>query len=62
VNLDELPLAVKVEQAAKVLNLSRGAAYEAVRKGEIPSIRFGRSIRIPRRALLELLGEKADYP
>lgn len=55
--LDELPAVLTVEQAAQVLRLGRGQAYEAVRRGEIPSVRFGRSIRIPRRALLELLGE-----
>lgn len=55
----ELPAVLTVEEAAKLLRIGRGAAYEAVRKGEIPSVRVGRSIRVPRRALLELLGEPA---
>jgi excisionase family DNA binding protein len=57
VNLAELPPALTVDQTAEVLSIGRGSAYEAVRRGEIPSVRLGRTIRVPRRALLELLGE-----
>lgn len=52
----DVPAVLTVEEAAKLLRIGRGAAYEAVRKGEIPSVRVGRTIRVPRRALLELLG------
>jgi excisionase family DNA binding protein len=44
-----------VAQAATVLGISRSNAYECVRLGAIPSIRFGRRIVIPRRAVDELL-------
>jgi excisionase family DNA binding protein len=44
-----------VEQAAAILKISRGTAYEAVRTGEIPSVRIGRCIRVPRAALERLL-------
>jgi excisionase family DNA binding protein len=47
-----------VEEAADVLRISRGAAYEAARRGELPSVRLGRSLRVPRSRLLELLGEQ----
>jgi len=36
-----------VEEVAKVLRTGRSATYEAVRRGEIPSIRVGRFYRIP---------------
>ena len=55
----KLPVVLTVEEAAKALRISRGAAYEAVRTGEIPSVRLGRTIRIPRCRLLDLLGETA---
>jgi excisionase family DNA binding protein len=46
---------MKVERAAKALGISRGAGYEAVRTGEIPSIRIGGRVVVPtawvRRAL-----------
>jgi excisionase family DNA binding protein len=40
-----------VEEAASILRISRGSAYEAVRQGEIPSVKIGRCIRVPRAAL-----------
>jgi excisionase family DNA binding protein len=48
-----------VAQAGKVLGLGRNAAYEAVRKGEIPSLRLGKLIRVPMAALEKMLGEQA---
>ena len=44
-----------VEEAAEVLGLSRAFAYEAVSRGEIPSIRIGRRILVPKVALERLL-------
>jgi len=40
-----------------MLGISRAFAYEAVNRGEIPSIRIGRRILVPRSALENLLGE-----
>ena len=40
-------LTMTVEQAAEVLGISRTLAYEAVRRGEIPSIRIGRRVLVP---------------
>ena len=47
-------LSVSVGEAAKVLGISRYSVYEAVRRGQIPTVRLGRRILIPRRALEEL--------
>jgi excisionase family DNA binding protein len=44
-----------VEEAAKLLGVSRGSAYEAVRRGELPSIRVGKRILVPRAALERLV-------
>ena len=44
-----------VEETAEVLGLSRAFAYEAVNRGEIPSIRIGRRILVPKVALERLL-------
>ena len=41
-----------VAECASFLRISRASAYEAVRKGEIPSFKIGRSIRVSRSALL----------
>jgi excisionase family DNA binding protein len=54
--MTELPLVLTVPEVAKVLRISRGAAYEAVRCGDIPSVRVGRrTIRVPRHRIVELL-------
>jgi excisionase family DNA binding protein len=48
-------LVVSVEEARQLLGLSRGLMYDAVRRGEIPSVKVGRRILIPRAALQKML-------
>jgi excisionase family DNA binding protein len=47
------PLLVRVEEAARILSLSRSTIYEMMDAGEIPSIRRGTARRIPVAALRE---------
>ncbi|MCA9107091.1 MAG: helix-turn-helix domain-containing protein [Planctomycetales bacterium] len=47
---------ISVEQAATVLGLGRTAAYEAARRGELPTRRLGRRVIVPVPALLQWLG------
>jgi excisionase family DNA binding protein len=54
-NNDIEPLTVTVEQAAKLLRIGRSTAYELVHTGDIPSLRLGRRIVVPRSALAESL-------
>ena len=42
--------------AGLALGLSRNPTYQAVKRGEIPSIRIGGAIRVPTAALREMLG------
>ena len=51
----EQRLTMSVEEAAIALGISRTFAYEAVARGEIPCIRIGRRILIPKVALQRLL-------
>ena len=44
-----------VDEAAVVLGIGRNAAYEAARRGDIPVIRIGGRILIPKKALRQLL-------
>lgn len=48
---------MSVEEAAEVLGISRGSAYQAVRMGEIPCIKIGKRILVPRIALDKMLEE-----
>ena len=52
----DMPAVLTVEEAAQVLRIGRGAAYEAVRRGDIPAVRVGRSLRVPRHQLDAMLG------
>lgn len=49
-----------VEEAAEVLGISRNLAYELVQRGELPSLRLGRRVVVPRAAMERLLGVEAN--
>jgi excisionase family DNA binding protein len=49
------PLVLTVTAAARLLGISRALAYELVARGEIPSLRLGRRLVVPRARLLALL-------
>ena len=48
-----------VDELAALLNVSRATAYEAVRSGEIPSIRLGRRIVVPTAPVVKRLNGAA---
>jgi excisionase family DNA binding protein len=50
-------LALSVEEAGELLGISRGLAYELVRKGELPSLRLGRRLIVPLAALESMLAD-----
>lgn len=50
-------LTVPVPIAAKALNLSKNGGYEAVKRGDIPSLKLGpRRIEVPTAPLRRMLG------
>jgi excisionase family DNA binding protein len=49
----------KVQEAAKILGVSRNTAYDAVKTGQLPIIKIGRRFLVPRAALERML-EKAE--
>lgn len=44
-------LTLTVEEAGEVLGISRGLAYELVKRGELPALRLGRRLVVPVDAL-----------
>jgi excisionase family DNA binding protein len=44
-----------IDEVARILGIGRNQAYEAVRAGQIPSIRIGKRLLVPRTALDRLL-------
>ena len=49
------PLTLSVTEAGSLLGVGKDAAYQAVRNGEIPVLRIGRLLRVPKVALEKLL-------
>jgi hypothetical protein len=49
-------LTVSVETAGKAFSLSRNAAYDACKSGQIPSLRIGGKITVPTAPLRKMLG------
>jgi excisionase family DNA binding protein len=67
VGLGNLPAFLRVEEVARILRISRSAAYELANAwlatdGEagLPAVRLGRSLRIPRAAVERLLNLGSD--
>lgn len=65
--LDELPEVLTVEEAADILRIGRGTAYELARQWHetdgrhgLPVVVLGRSLRVPRRALRQMLDLDGD--
>ena len=53
-------LTVTVEEAARMLGISRNSAFEAARRGDIPTLRIGRRLLVPKAALERLRDPVAD--
>jgi hypothetical protein len=59
--MDPLPKTLTVPEAGRVyFGLSRNSSYEAARRGDIPTIRIGRLLRVPVVALERKLEEAAQ--
>jgi excisionase family DNA binding protein len=46
---------MSVPDAGRVLGVCRNTAYALAARGEIPTVRIGRKLRVPTHRLLELL-------
>lgn len=55
--MEEERLTLTVGECAKILGIGRQLTYDKVKTGEIPVIRIGRRLLVPRRALEKLLAD-----
>jgi excisionase family DNA binding protein len=60
--LSSLPEVLTAREAAAILRVGRNQLYQAVARGELGAVRIGRSIRIPKQALLDLLAAAGSPP
>ena len=49
-----------IPEAGQLLGLSRSSAYDAARRGDIPTLRIGRRVLVPRERLEQLLRGEGD--
>jgi hypothetical protein len=61
-SLDELPDLLTVEEYARWARRGRNRAYDDVRLGIVPSVRLGRTVRIPKAALIRFLEMAGERP
>ena len=59
--MEEEKLTLTVEETAKLLGIGRNLCYDRVKTGEIPVIKVGRRLLVPRRALERLLEEPRPF-
>ncbi len=53
--MDNQKLTLNCNETAKLLGIARGSVYLAIERGEIPVLRLGKRLLIPRKALEDLL-------
>ncbi|MGF1628288.1 MAG: helix-turn-helix domain-containing protein [Kiloniellaceae bacterium] len=50
---------INVEEAARRLGIGRAAAYEAAKRGDLPTIKIGRRLLVPKAAFERMLAGNA---
>jgi len=53
--MKKVRLTLTVSETAKILGLGRNSAYEAVARGEIPVVKVGKRLLVPKAALEKML-------
>lgn len=59
-NNSEQTITLSVEEAARLLGISPGLAYELVHRGELAAIRLGRRILVPRHVIESLVNRAGN--
>jgi len=49
---------LRCEDVARILNISRSLAYQLIQRGEIPSVRLGRAVRVLPKALEQFIASR----
>ena len=52
---NEESLVYSVPEAGRLLGLSRVTSYEMAKRGLLPTLKFGKSLRVPKKAIEDML-------
>jgi excisionase family DNA binding protein len=58
----ERPMLMRVIEVAQELRLARSHVYQLIQSGQLPAVRIGRSVRVPRSALEAWVQERTSEP
>ncbi len=53
-----VPMLLRVPEVAEMLSISRSKAYEMIKRGALPSVNIGGSVRVPRELLEQMVREE----
>ncbi|SRR6266511_5695444 len=53
--IEDLPQFLTVEEWYIFMRIGRSSAYDLIRQGIVPSVRFGRTLRIPKEGVLRFI-------
>jgi excisionase family DNA binding protein len=54
------PELLRAEEVAKVLSIARSTVFELMAARELPVVRIGRAVRVPREALRQWINERTE--
>jgi len=57
-DMSDASLLLRPDEVARALSVSRSAAYRLISEGQLPSVRLGKSVRVPRLALERWIEER----
>ena len=58
-DIEELPSLLTVEEMSKILRVGKVKAYQIVKMPGFPSVKIGRSVRIPTKALFNWINNNS---
>jgi excisionase family DNA binding protein len=58
--IEDLPQFLTVEEWRTFMRIGRSSAYDLIRRGLVPAIRWGRTVRIPREAVLKCVTQEGQ--
>ncbi len=52
---------LRADEVARVLGIGRSKTYELIARGDLPSLRIGRLVRVPRHALEQWIVDHTEW-
>ena len=53
--MNDTPQIYRIDEVARLLGIARNSAYRAVKRGDVPTIRIGKRLLVPRVAFDRML-------